>query len=133
MATACDKASLTLAAACFTCLSEKQLRAIRIYLKCNQLNGVNVSQNCSPTALNTAATAAGYLEMSVKQQMAVETYLDCQINSSGGGGGGAANYYANYGGGTPTPVPTSGVPIAVDSSTGATWVWSGAAWVKIIA
>lgn len=41
------------------------------------------------------------------------------------------NYYANYGGTTPTPTPASGHPVAIDSSTGNGWIWSGSAWVNI--
>lgn len=77
MAISCASGSLTTAAECFTCLSEKQLRAVRIYAKCAKLNGTTISSD--PQTLVNAATAAGYMDMSVKQQMAVETYLDCQI------------------------------------------------------
>ena len=77
MPISCVSGSLTTAAECFTCLSEKQLRAVRIYAKCSLLNGATISLD--PNVLIGLATAAGYMEMSVKQQMAAETYLDCQI------------------------------------------------------
>jgi hypothetical protein len=85
MSLSCGTSSLTSAATSFTSLSEKQLRAVRIYAKCAELNGTTVTTN--PNTLVGLATAAGYMNMSVKQQMAVETYLDCQLANGGTGGG----------------------------------------------
>lgn len=91
--------------------------------------------NCSPNSLCTAATLAGYMNMSVKQQMAVETYLDCQIANSGGGGGGGGSaniYVANYGGITPTPAPV-GTATAFDTSNGSIWAYDGSNWIQYVA
>lgn len=85
--------------------------------------------NCNPNSLVAAATAAGFMNMSVKQQMAVETYLVCQNGE--GGGGGCAGLYANYGGLAPSAAGTCVSQLAVDSSTGMGWIWSGTAWVNV--
>ena len=76
-----------------------------------------------------SAIAAGFDGLSPRDVM----LCILQGVSAGGTGGGSANYVANYAGGTPTPVPTSGNPFAVDTSIPALWVWNGAAWVSIIA
>lgn len=72
----------------------------------------------NPNTLVGLATAAGYMGMSVKQQMAVETFLDCQIANGGGGG------TAPSGSGSP-----EGVVVA---SPGATYfdTVSSVFWVK---
>ena len=124
MAINCASGALTTAAECFTCLSEKQLRAVRIYLKCALLNGTTV--NCDPNTLVGLATAAGYMGMSVKQQMGVETYLDCQIAGGGGGGGGGAPDSINYAG-PPVLNPPSLQSIVVDVN-GRQWQYWGGGW-----
>ena len=88
--------------------------------------------NCDPNSLVALATAAGYMNMSVKQQMAVETYLDCQIaNGGGGGGGGTPNLIGNYGGVAPVTAGTAVGQFATDSSTLMEWQWNGTVWVNL--
>ena len=41
------------------------------------------------------------------------------------------NLYANYAGVAPVAAGVSTGQIAIDSSTGMGWVWSGAAWINI--
>lgn len=77
MALTCTAESLWSAADCFGCLSNKQLMAICVLLKCNLLNNVKVA--CTPEALLAAAVAAGYDKLSEKQLLAAMAYLDCQI------------------------------------------------------
>ena len=118
------------AAACFECLSVKQLRAVRIYLKCAQLNGTKV--NCSTKTLLASAISAGLMEISEKQQMAVETYLDCQLNNSGGGGSGNLS-----GSGSPVGVvtPSAAGVLYADYTTPGLWESNGTtntSWIQLI-
>ena len=52
------------------------------------------------------------------------------VGGGGGGGVGAQQVFAgNYGGGTPTQVPTITGSIATDlDAPNRMWVWNGAAW-----
>ena len=118
---------MTSAATSFTSLSEKQLRAVRIYAKCAELNGTTVTTN--PNTLVGLATAAGYMNMSVKQQMAVETYLDCQLAN---GGGGTSN---ETGSGSPVGVvtPTAIGQFYSDFTNGVLWQATGltnTSWIQ---
>ena len=86
MAVSCDPNDLASAAKCFLQGYDRVvLQAMRISLWCAFLNSDSV--DCSPESLLEAAKC--YLaEMSPEQLDAVETYLACQIATSGGGGGG---------------------------------------------
>lgn len=39
-----------------------------------------------------------------------------------------SGYSGNYAGGVPSPVPTSTLAMAIDTSNNAVWLWFGAAW-----
>lgn len=80
MAITCTAESLWNTADCFGCLSNKQLMAICVLVKCNLLNGITTA--CTPEALLAAAIAAGYLNLSEKQLLAAMAYLDCQISQT---------------------------------------------------
>ena len=45
-----------------------------------------------------------------------------------GGGTPPQVFSGNYGGGTPTDVPTATAALAYDTGTGAIWQWVGSAW-----
>lgn len=127
MAVSCDKSDLVAAAVCFACLAERELCAIRIYLLCATINGTTV--NCDPKSLLAAAVNAGYMDYSIKEQFAVETYLTCQIAAGGGGGGGGSGAtFGNYGGGQPNFTPAGGTGLAVDTSNGTLWEYYNGAW-----
>ncbi len=64
-------------------------------------------------------------------QLGVLIYLAYLIQAGGGGGGGGVNqqvFNKDYGGGTPTDIPTSGSGIARDTSNGAVWWYVNGAW-----
>lgn len=127
MGLTCTAEALNAAAICFTCLSEKQLGAIDLYLKCAQLNGITVT--CNAETLLAAAVAAGFDKLSEKQQAAVGVYLDCQLNNSGGGGGpGGSITCGNYSGGQPTFTPSATCAMAVDTSNGSLWLYYNGGW-----
>jgi hypothetical protein len=130
MAVTCTKTSLTSAAACWVGLSERQLRAVTILSLCNQLNGITM--NCSIPALVTAATCAGYYDMSVRQQLAVIAYLQCQVASTGGGGTGTGATFGNYGGTTPNFTPSSGNGLAIDTSNDTLWEYHDGQWHMLV-
>lgn len=77
----------------------------------------------NPNTLVGLATAAGYMGMSVKQQMAVETYLDCQIANSGGGGAPDSIAYS----GPPVVNPPALQNIVVDVD-GRQWQYYAGSW-----
>jgi hypothetical protein len=54
------------------------------------------------------------------------------LNSGGGGGGGggAGSTYNNYAGVAPVTTPATG-SLAIDSSTGNGWVYSGSSWIRL--
>ena len=85
---------------------------------------------CDATTLLAAATEAQYTNIGSIQQMALQTYLLCQLTNGGGGGGGGSTqvFAANYGGIAPAPTPTPTSAIAVDTSTGTVWYWYSSAW-----
>jgi hypothetical protein len=60
---------------------------------------------------------------------AVIAYL--LASGTGGTGGGTSNLFANYGGAAPVAAGSSAGQIAVDSSTGKGWMWSGTAWINL--
>jgi hypothetical protein len=119
---------LVVASSCFArAVPQGDQWAVLIYLF-NSIAGTGMT----PEQLTVAAKC---FSRSIPQgdMLAVLLYVSNQIllNGGTGGGGGAANYYANYGGGNPTPVPASGTPLAIDSSNGFGYVWNGSAWVRI--
>ena len=83
---------------------------------------------CDATTLLAAATDAQYTNIGSIQQMALQTYLLCQLTNSGGGGGSTQVFAANYGGVAPATTPTTTSAIAVDTSTGTVWYWYSSAW-----
>lgn len=130
MAVECDADSLSTSSACWLCLTEKELRGIRILLLCNILNGV--ATDCNTQTLVNEAYAAGYIQMGEKQQMAVETYLLCQFASGGGGGGSGVleGFGSPVGVVTPTSIGQlySDVGVGLWQSTGLT----SADWTQLV-
>lgn len=128
MATECTATDLVSAGECFQCMTPRQLGGIQILLLCAAANGDTME--CDPATLLSAATSAGYLDLSPQQQMVVQTYLMCAIANNGGGGGGGATqvFCGNYSAGTPSAVPTTSCAIAVDTSNGTVWYYYGSAW-----
>ncbi len=76
----------------------------------------------NPNTLVGLATAAGHMGMSVKQQMAVETYLDCQIAN---GGGGAPDSIAYSGPPVVNPPALQNIVVDVD---GRQWQYYAGSW-----
>lgn len=100
MPVACDPQSITTDARCFTCLGEKSLVAMQVYLLGQILLAADPMADISPQALATASRC--YLGcMSGKGLIAAQVYLLCQI--AGGGGGGPGTDYIVWQDTGPTP------------------------------
>lgn len=125
MATLCDGQSLASASKCLVeTFSRVELKAIRIVLLCNLINGT--SMECDAQTLATASKCI-LEQMSYGDMEAAETYLVFQLNSSGGGGSGSAQiktYIANPNteGVVPGDVNSPAVAYAADGS-GAQFGW----------
>lgn len=81
---------------CFTCLSDKQLTAMSVYLLGQILLESNPMADVSPAAIAEASRC--FLCLSGKQLIASNVYLLTQIFNNGGtGGGGCCDYWEDTG------------------------------------
>lgn len=122
----CTTSSLATSAECYSCISPLGLKAMQVYALCNIINGVTMT--CTPQALLSAATSAGFTRMSMMQLEVVMTYLLCNLAGGGGGLGEQEVFSGNYGGGVPTDTPTASSALGIDTSNGVVWQWYSNAW-----
>lgn len=86
MAIDCSPQAVATDAKCFTCLAEKQLLGMAVYLLGQNLLSLDPMADVSPQALATASRC--YTQcLSGKGLLGAMVYLLCQIDNNGGGGG----------------------------------------------
>lgn len=74
MPISCDPNDLSKAASCFQCLSAKELEGVKAYLLAVKAGGPT-----DAATLVKLAGAAGFVNLSPKEQKAVQVYLECTL------------------------------------------------------
>lgn len=127
---ACEPQTLVTSTPCqFSCLSGKMLSAIRIRLLCAIIDGQTMACDAQ-----TLVDAAKCIENCVPAGMmaSVEIYLLCQIANNGISGGSSSSG-VTCGISNPVAAPSGSCGLFYRTDNGAVWVWTGAAWLQIIA
>jgi len=84
--------------------------------------------DCTPQTLVDESKCFACDSITEKQLLAIQVYLLCQIAAGGGGGGDVQGFAGDYGGGTPTDVPTTAIAVAYDTSNGQPWAYYSGSW-----